>query len=108
MHPNSYGSVIIMKPPWPSSLSEMRDAGAEALAKALESGTSAITMMDLSPNKIGDKGAEALARALQIMKKRGDLKKMTNIYLHGNPIGEAGKRALRPFTDQKIIDWSAA
>ena len=88
--------------------SETLGAGAEALAQALESGTSAVGMMDLSPNKIGDKGAIALARALRAMEKRGALKDFKHIYLHGNPIGDAGKAALQPFTDRKIVDWSAA
>ena len=65
------------------------EAGAVAVAKALESGRCLLTSLDLKNNYIGDAGAAAVAKALE-----SERCLLTSLSLHGSGIGEAGAVAV--------------
>jgi uncharacterized protein (TIGR02996 family) len=77
------------------NLSQCRigDRGARALAESPL--LSRLVDLDLSDNDIGPGGVRALARALEAQAATGEAPRLRRLLLQGNPIGEAGRRAVR-------------
>jgi len=53
-----------------------------------------LTRLDLSHNEIGPPGVRLLARSLEVRATGGDAPRLRSLPLHGNPLGEAGRRAV--------------
>jgi uncharacterized protein (TIGR02996 family) len=77
------------------SLRECRvgDRGARALAQSPL--LTQLAWLDLSGNDIGPAGVRALAQTLEGRQLKGGLSRLRELLLQGNPLGDAGRRAVR-------------
>ncbi len=71
---------------------QISDRGVRALAAWPH--LTRLTHLDLGHNGIGPAGVRALARALETWATNGDPPRLRSLPLHGNPLGESGRRAV--------------
>ena len=95
----SDGLQSLLASPWLSRLNSLdlrecriSDRGVRALAQWPH--LTRLTRFDLSRNEIGPPGVRLLARSLEVWATRGDAPLLRSLPLHGNPLGEAGRRAV--------------
>ncbi len=95
----SDGLQSLLASPWLTRLTALdlrkcriSDRGVRALAQWPQ--LTRLTRLDLSHNEIGPPGVRLLARSLEGRAIGGEPPRLRSLPLHGNPLGEAGRRAV--------------
>ena len=93
------GLQALLVSPWLRGLTslglrecQISDRGVRALAQWPF--LTRLTRLDLSHNEIGPPGVRLLARSLEVRAAGGDPSRLVSLPLHGNPLGQAGRRAV--------------
>ena len=93
------GLQALLVSPWLHGLTslglrecQISDRGVRALAQWPF--LTRLTRLDLSHNEIGPPGVRLLARSLEVRAAGGDPSRLVSLPLHGNPLGQAGRRAV--------------